>query len=317
MTKSRHAEDDPPRRGTVVKLQAQQFVVQSGEERFACLPRGRMKKDRSDQVRLIAVGDEVEFRPSGAGEGAIEKVLPRRTKIARPSVRHAHKEQVIVANVDLILAVQSARDPELHFENLDRCLAIAEHHGIPERVVVINKADLATEDDRNATKIAYGPAGYEVLFTSARDGAGLEALRARVAGRTSVFLGPSGAGKSSLVNALLPDAHLKVGEVSEYTGEGRHTTTWVEMLPLSGGGFVIDTPGMEVFGLQGVEKVDLGRLFPELAERLGACRFNDCLHQTEPHCAVRAAVEAGEIPRSRYDSYRKLLDEIRPREYPK
>ncbi len=293
--------------GTVVRMHANRFVVQCGERRWSCVVGGRLSRDREDQVRLVAVGDEVVFRPGGEDEGAIERVMPRRNKIARPSVRQRHKEQVIVANVDQLLAVQAARAPDLHLENLDRCLAIAERYGIPRIVVVINKTDLEAEAALEAVRATYAPARYQVLCTSTKDGRGLEEMRTCLAGRTSVLLGPSGAGKSTLINAMVPTAGLKTGVVSEYTEEGRHTTTWVEMLPIPGGGFLIDTPGIEVFGLWEVERGEVAALFPEILPLLGTCKFNDCVHGREPGCAVRAAVESGAIPPTRWESYVRLL----------
>lgn len=310
---------DTEQTGTVVKLLANHFLVASKGKRYSCSLRGKMKQGKKTQVSLIAVGDEVEFLADEEGEGTISKVLPRRNKIARPSGRQRGRSQVIVANVDQILAVQAVHAPDLHFENLDRCLAIAERYSIPERGIVINKVDLAAPADLESVRRTYAPAGYSVLFTSTTSGAGIDELRARLAGRTSVLLGPSGTGKSSLVNALIPGLDLKVGVVSEYSEEGRHTTTWVEMqpLPLPGGGFLIDTPGMEVFALWEVEREEVALLFPEMVALQGKCKFTDCVHDQEPGCAVRAAVKEGLIPATRHASYVKLLAEVPEKRWPK
>lgn len=291
--------------GTVVKLQGNTFVVASAGRRYGCSVRGRMKQDRQHSVRLIAVGDEVEFQADADGSGVVEAVRPRRNKIARPSVRQHGKEQVIVANIDQFLAVQSVHAPELQLETLDRCLVIGELFGIAQCRILITKCDLAAAGELDQVRALYQATGYPVLFTSASDQQGIAELRDCLKDRSTVLLGPSGAGKSSLVNVLVPDAHVAVGAISAYTEEGCHTTTWIEMLPLPEGGFLIDTPGMDVFGLWNVERADLAAFFPEMLALAGQCRFSDCRHLHEPGCIIR-----DRIAPSRYESYRKMFEEI-------
>lgn len=293
------------RRGQVYAIRGTTFVVHAQGERVCCSVRKKLKREPREGGKVAVVGDLVEWTPSGPGEGIIEAFLPRRTRLSRRDPVRPNREQVIVANVDLLLAVQALVEPRFDPRVLDRCLVMAGASGI-EAAVVLNKTDLADASEAAAT---YTRTGYTVVCTSARTGAGIAHLSALLRGRTCVLLGPSGVGKSSLLNALDPSLDLPVGEVSAKTGEGRHTTTWVELLPLAGGA-VVDTPGMEFFTLWGVREDNLASFFPEFGEFSGACKFRDCRHAREPNCAVRQAVESGGIPRTRYESYLDMREEI-------
>jgi ribosome biogenesis GTPase len=272
--------------------------------------RGRLKQEGG--VKL-AVGDEVTLEPAegGAGAWAISEILPRRSKLARRAPGAGFGERVVAANVDQVVVVFAAAKPEPHPRMLDRFLVIAEGNALAARVV-INKIDLVGGEAARARFADYERAGYPVHFTSATDGTGLDTLREALAGRVSVLSGPSGVGKSSLMNALFPGLDLRVGEISESVNKGRHTTVGAlaHALPGEGGGFVVDTPGLREVGLWGLPSAGLDRCFPELRPFLDGCRFADCAHGAEPDCAVRGAVERGEISRDRYESYRKLREEL-------
>ena len=286
--------------GRIYKIAGTDCEVRAGEVLLRCRFRGRLRKQRQPTGKLAAVGDMVEVTPTGAGEGAIEGVFPRRSKFSRRDILRPSVEQVIVANVDYLVIVQSARDPDFNEIVADKCTVMAAANGLP-CVVCLNKIDLGRPD-----LSAYERAGFACVRTSARTGEGLEDLRRAMKGRTSVFLGPSGVGKSSLLNALEPGSRLKVGEVSRH-GEGRHTTSWVELMD-AGGGVAADTPGLEFFTLWGVTAENLKDMFLDFADMAGGCRFRNCSHTVEEGCAVR-----GRVAESRYRSYREILEDLQAR----
>lgn len=286
--------------GRIHKIAANDYEVHTPEGVFHCRFRGKLKRERKAVLKLAAVGDWVELTPGAAGEGTIEKVLPRRSRLSRHDVMRPSTEQVIVANVDVLFVVQAARNPDFNDTIVDKCTVMAAGNRLP-LVIVVNKSDL----DRPDVSL-YEKAGYRCLRTSARTGEGLEELRQFLKDKTSVFMGPSGVGKTSLLNALAPGLGLKVGEVSR-RGEGRHTTSWVELVPL-GGGLVADTPGMEFFTLWGVTPQNLKEHFLEFADLAPGCRFRNCSHTQEAGCAVR-----GHVAESRYRNYLDLLARLRER----
>lgn len=289
--------------------------------------RGRLKREVRTGDAVVA-GDRVEVERREDGGYTIEAVAPRRTELARRSPRTGgRRAKVLVANVDQLLAVFAVADPAPRLRMLDRFLVLAEANGL-DAVVVANKVDLteATHAEARGVDPSAAPAmleelagyerlGYPVLRTSTKTGAGLEDLRARLAGRVSVLTGPSGVGKSSLLNALQPGLSLRIGEVSESVGKGRHTTVSARLIPLEGGGYVADTPGLRELGLWGIDPSELDLCFPEFRPHLDACRFGrSCTHSHEPDCAVSAAAAAGGVPPQRLESYRALLaGDERPR----
>jgi ribosome biogenesis GTPase len=286
--------------GRIHKIAANDYEVHTEQGVFHCRFRGKLKRERRSAQKLAAVGDWVELTRGEAGEGTIESVLPRRSRLSRHDVLRPSTEQVIVANVDVLFVVQSARDPDFNDTVVDRCTVMAAANRLP-LVIVVNKSDLERPDLG-----VYEGAGYTCLRTSARTGEGVEALRAFLSGKTSVLMGPSGVGKSSLINALDPELAVKVREVSR-RGEGRHTTSWVELLPIAGG-LIADTPGMEFFTLWGVTPENLKDHFLEFADLAPGCRFRNCSHTSEAACAVR-----GHVADSRYRNYLGLLEKLRER----
>ncbi|MEK7865738.1 MAG: ribosome small subunit-dependent GTPase A [Planctomycetota bacterium] len=295
--------------GTVLKRKGSTLQVAIPGGVLECGLSGKLRHDRQLAIAPAVVGDRVEVTQGEGGTGVIEKVLPRKSRLSRPDTQDPKRESVIVANADLLLIIQAVAAPEFDAHIVDRSLVMARIGGL-EAAIVVNKWDLSNPPEIERTVEVYGALGYRTLKTSARTGEGLPALRDLLAGRTTVLFGPSGVGKSSLLNAVDPAIHLKVGELSEKTQEGKHTTTWAELMPLPGGGHVIDTPGIEVFGLWGIEVEDLVECFPEFVERIGTCRFNDCYHDAEPGCRIRDAVGSGIDP-GRYQSYLKILRGLR------
>ena len=267
--------------------------------------RGSVK--HSSKVKL-AVGDEVLLRQDKGSGWAIDEVMTRRSALSRRDPGKTRGERTIAANVDQVVVVFALREPEPHVAMLDRFLVIAEANALAARVVV-NKVDLAGDEEARALFGTYQSIGYPLHITSARTGHGLDELREQLRGRTSVISGPSGVGKSSLMNALYPGLTLRVGEISASVNKGRHTTVGAFLHPLPDGGFVVDTPGLREIGLWGVPSRGLDDCFPELRALKGECRFGDCSHLMEPDCAVREALARGAVDATRYASYQKLLEE--------
>jgi ribosome biogenesis GTPase len=214
---------------------------------------------------------------------------------------------VIVANPDQAVFIFAVHDPEPHLRLLDRLLVIAENNDLPA-IICANKIDLVDDEDCTLEMFGlYEEIGYPVIYTSACTGQGVGELKELLLGKLSVLSGPSGAGKSSLLNAVQPGLGLEVREISEVTGKGRHTTVGVRLWPLDGGGYVADTPGLREAGFFDIEPGELAWHFVEMRPYLSDCHFSSCTHTHEPGCAVKAAVEAGDISEERYDSYCRLL----------
>lgn len=315
--------DDIQLNGLVVKAQSGFYTVQTEYGPLVSKVRGRLTKERLN-TDPVALGDRVtvslvEIREDDRIKvgGMIEKVEPRQCAFARqmPSAsgRRAEglpdREQVIMANPDQVVFVFACTAPEPNPRVIDRFLVIAERSEIPI-VLVANKVDLVTQQEADAIFGMYQRIGYEVLFTSAKQKIGIDALHARVDGKISAFTGPSGVGKSSLLNALQPGLGLRVREVSQATTKGKHTTVASQMFPLERGGYVADTPGIRSIGLYNIEPYEIDAYFREIGECAQECRFNDCRHLKEPGCAVREAVEAGEVSASRLESYLLIREEL-------
>jgi len=266
--------------------------------------------DKVEDIRMIdpvAINDEVEFIDNEDGTGMIVEVLPRKSKFSRLAAGPRPVEQVIVANVDQVIPVMAVAKPKLKWQLLDRYLADAESVDLPS-LICFTKADLVDEDEFREEAALYEKIGYSIVLTSAVDGRGLDELRERLSGKVSVFIGKSGVGKTSLLNAIQPGLGLRVNEVSDVTGKGKHTTSHLELFELNTGGCVIDTPGMREFGLWEQEGYDTSWLFWEMRPFLGQCRFGaNCTHTHEPDCAIKDAVESGEITERRYESYVRMV----------
>ena len=285
-----------------------QVRTEKGETVEASL-RGRLKKERRDLLKLT-VGDDVVIERDGPTAGwAISEILPRRSQLARRMPGEGRGERIVAANIDQVVVVFAAANPEPHVRMLDRFLVIAEGNGLEARVV-LNKIELV---DRAATEerfADYVRAGYPVHFTSVKQRVGLDELHAALAGRTSVLSGPSGVGKSSLMNSMYPGLNLRVGEISESVNKGRHTTVGAVLHPLPDAGYVVDTPGLREVGMWGMPSEHLDSCFPELRPYLGKCRFNDCTHSGEPGCAIVDATVTGAVSSARFESFAKLRTEM-------
>jgi ribosome biogenesis GTPase len=288
------------RLGRVLRVQGLISIVRDDDGKlFQCATRRLLKTLVTDQRHVVAAGDIVWFRPEGTEEGIIERVEPRHGVVSRTSRGRQH---VLVANVDQLVIVTSAAEPRIKPNLIDRLLVTAERAEI-RPIICINKIDLIEPADLMPLVGVYAQLGYEVLSVSASTGFGVDRLRARLSSRESVVSGQSGVGKSSLLNAVEPGLHLRVQTVSEETQKGRHTTTTAELIPLSFGGYVVDTPGIRQFQLWDVIPEEVASFFRELRPYVSRCRFPDCTHTHEDFCAVKDAVADGWIDARRYESY--------------
>ena len=272
------------------------YYVDTPEGLIECKARGKFR----NTVGKPIVGDRVQLEVQPDGTGYLMSIAPRRNSLIRPAV----------ANLDLVVAVASAAPPVTDPFLIDKVTALAVHQEITP-LVVINKTDADAGDELYET---YRKSGIEVLRVSARTGDGIDALRERICGKVSAFAGNSGVGKSSVLNRLDSSFGAEVGAISDRIGRGRHTTRHVELHPIEGGGYIADTPGFSSFETEQMDLVlarDLEYAFPEFAPYLGRCRFTGCAHVKEKGCAILAAVENGEIAKTRHESYVKLYESVK------
>ena len=283
-------------RGRIEKALSGFYYVNTGRETLQCRARGKFRKEGLSPL----VGDWVQVRELGGGEGFVEAVETRRNVFSRPAA----------ANIDQLVILASAAVPVTEPYLIDRIAAIAALKGC-DVLVCLNKCDL---DPAEGLYGIYSRSAIPVLRISAETGEGLDALRRAISGKLNAFTGNSGVGKSSVLNALVPGLQLPVGEVSKALGRGRHTTRHVELFPLDGGTYVIDTPGFSSFDTEEMDlelKEHLPETFPEFAPYVGECRFTGCTHTKEKGCRVLQAVKDGDIPVSRHKSYLRLFDELK------
>jgi len=260
----------------------------------------------------IAVGDKVDFLPDkDENAGLITKIFPRHNHIIRKATNLSKLSHIIAANIDQALLVASIYEPRTSAGFIDRFLVTAEAYHIPA-IIVFNKIDIYDEKrfvELDKITGIYRAAGYPCYIVSALTGQNVDTLKAVIKDKTNLFSGISGVGKSALINAIEPGLTLKTGIISDYHKKGKHTTTFPEMHPLSFGGFIIDTPGIREFGLVDFRKEEIAERFPEMRRFMHDCQFNNCSHIHEPRCAVKDAVESGEIPASRYESYLRIYQD--------
>lgn len=277
---------------------------------FPAVLRGKVRLAGSTSTNPVAVGDVVRYRED-EDAAIITDVLPRRNYVIRKSTNLSRKNHVIAANLDRAVIAVSLLFPEIKLPFLDRILVTCEVYGI-KPVIVLNKidlyGDLYKEEVENFIRI-YEGAGYLVIQTSCKTGEGIDELRELCSEGVSLFSGESGVGKSSLIKALDPSLDPKIGKISAAHLQGKHTTSLYEMYPLTDGGFIIDSPGLRGFGLVDLEKEEIALYFPEMLAAAKDCRFTPCTHTHEPGCAVKAAVDRGDISAERYNSYLGMLEE--------
>lgn len=291
--------------GTVIRIQSGFHTVQTEQGQVVCHLRGRLKRT-SFRGDVLAVGDRVKISLLPDHTGMIEEIMPRERALIRmdPTPKGEY-QQVLLANPSQILLVFACTDPEPHLRMLDRFLVICEKQRIPTRIIA-NKVDLVGEEQARKIFHVYPAIGYSVIFTSVKWNLGIDSMHEILVGHSTGLAGPSGVGKSSLLNAIQPKLGLAVREISEATSKGRHTTVVREMFPLNEGGFVVDLPGLKSLALWDTEPEELDGYFPELRDLVSSCYYNDCTHQHEPDCAVKAAVEEGRVFRERYELYLRL-----------
>jgi ribosome biogenesis GTPase len=303
----RHPVDGTPTAGA-----GERFVADG--QVFKARVRGRLRLSGSRSTNPVVVGDVVECVVDERGEVWIEEVAPRRNYIIRRSSNLSRESHIIAANLDQAIVVATLFAPVTATEFIDRFLVTCEAYTIPA-TIVLNKTDLVRSGhggDIDAVKhfvAIYEGAGYRVMLTSAATGEGVDALREHLAGCTTLISGNSGVGKSTLIKAVSPGLDIRIGEISRAHGKGMHTTTFSQMYPLSGGGDIIDTPGIKGFGLIDIGGGELYHYFPDLMRVAPGCQYYNCTHTHEPGCAVMRAVDEGSIAPERYVSYIKMLEE--------
>lgn len=292
-------------RGLIIRLQSGFYTVETETGNLTCRLRGRLKQGKRLED-IVALGDWVQVSPLQNDTGMIEAVEPRQHVLSRmaPTPRGEY-HQIIIANPDQAVFVFACARPKPHPGMLDRFLVMAEKQCLP-MLIVANKVDLVGLPEAEASFSHYGALGYPLIYTSAQSGLGISELVEQLRGKLSVLAGPSGVGKSSLLNSIQPGLGLAVRKVSRLTEKGRHTTVVRQLFPLSGGGYVADTPGLRAMGLWDIRPEELDGYFPELRGLVDACQFNNCTHTHEPGCAVLAALEHGEVHPERYASYVRM-----------
>ncbi len=293
--------------GRVLNVHGLKSAVQTDDgELYECATRRLLKSLATDARHVVVAGDRVMIRPVDGElrEGIIERVEPRSGVVSRESRGRQH---IIVSNVDQLLIVASAAEPGIKPHLIDRYLITAEKSGI-RPIICINKADLVDLADFQQLAGVYRQMGYRVIFASATTGFGIEQLRQHMVGRETAVSGQSGVGKSSLLNAIDPELQLRTSHVSEETQKGRHTTTTAELLPLTGGGYVVDTPGIRQFALWDVIPEEVAGFFRDIRPYVSRCRFPNCTHTHEIDCAVKDAVADDLLDARRYDSYCHIVE---------
>jgi len=288
--------------GVIRKSQSGHYTVETEIGSVVCQLRGRLKKGKRTGD-VASVGDKVLITILDEGRGAIESIEPRQRSFVRLApTPQGEYQQILIANPDQVLFVFSCARPEPRLGMLDRYLVIAEKQEVPV-IIVANKIDLVSKVTAHSLFDLYRSIGYDLIYTSAKNGTGIKNLQGKLTNKISLFTGPSGTGKSSLLNAIQPSLGLEVSQVSKATSKGRHTTVVREMFPLDSGGYVSDSPGLKALALFDIEPEEVDGYFPEMRELVAECAFSDCTHVKEPGCAVLAALDDGRFHSERYKSY--------------
>lgn len=306
--------------GTVVKSTGSWYQVQMEDDSVLdCRIVGKFRLEGQKITNPVAVGDRVEVeRSEKEDNGTIRNILPRRNYVVRQSPRRRHDLHLLASNIDQAIVIMTITQPDLKQGFIDRFLLMTEPYEIPA-IIVFNKADLYDAGHVGVFEYLrdiYGHIGYKAILVSALEGQGIPELKALLKDKTTLITGQSGVGKSTLVNAVEPDLELRTQELSDYSGKGQHTTTFAEMHVLSDGGAIIDTPGIKSLSFIHLEPMDVAHNFKEFFKYSQDCKFGgNCLHRSEPGCAVREAVESEELSVLRYENYLTILEEVEDQNY--
>lgn len=297
--------------GLVIKSTGSWYQVKTDSGSvLECKIRGKFRTKGIKTTNPVAVGDSVDYKlDESSGQGVITKIHERKNYIIRKSINLSKQAHILAANIDQAILMVTLAKPKTYPEFIDRFLASAEAYHIPAKII-FNKVDLYDEQllkDLDHLIQLYESIGYQCYKASAKQMLGMDQIQALLKDKISVISGHSGIGKSTLINAIQPGLNLKTTEISDYHESGKHTTTFPEMHALDMGGYIIDTPGIKGFGVVDMEKDEIAHYFPEMFKILENCQFYNCTHSHEPNCAVKQAVEAGAIAKSRYKSYLSLL----------
>ena len=285
--------------GKIVKgISGFYYVHVVGTGIYECKAKGAF---RNQKIKPL-VGDNVEIAviDEEKKKGNVEEILPRKNELIRPAV----------SNIDMALVIFAAAKPDPNFNLLDRFLCMMEYQHVPV-TICFNKCDLVTEEEKKALEDIYKPAGYDIIFTSAKQGINLDELKALLKGKTTTVAGPSGVGKSSLINELQDSVYMETGNISEKIERGKHTTRHSEIIPLGNDAYIMDTPGFSSMDMPGFEKEDLWTCYPEFLPHEPYCKFQGCSHISEPNCGVKEALAEGKISPVRYENYKLLYEEMK------
>jgi ribosome biogenesis GTPase len=299
--------------GTVIKSTGSWITVRMpGGERIDCKLKGQFRIHDIRHTNPVAIGDRVEVEtPTTLSHGLITAILPRDNYIIRKATKLSKVSHIIAANLDHAYLIVTLASPRTSNGFIDRFLVTAAGYYIPSSLI-FNKADLfddSLEESYRELSAIYEQAGYRCYRVSALSGEGVDEIRKLIAGHVSLFAGHSGAGKSALIRAIDPALDPRIGKISEVHQKGMHTTTFAEMYETAGEGLIVDTPGIREFGLIDFDRSEIPRCFPEMDRLLPQCQYNNCSHTHEPGCAVKAALETGEVSRLRYNSYISILND--------
>ena len=285
--------------GKIVKgISGFYYVYVEGPGIYECKAKGAFRKQKmkplvGDNAEIVSIDEEGRI-------GNVVEILERKNELIRPAV----------ANVDMALVIFATKKPQPNFNLLDRFLCMMEYQKVPV-TICFNKADMVSQQEKQELRAIYEPAGYNIIFTSAKENQGIEELRALLEGKTTTVAGPSGVGKSSLVNCLQDNIQMETGKISSKIDRGKHTTRHSEIIPICDGTYIVDTPGFSSMDVPGFEKEDLWTCYPDFAEYEPYCRFQGCSHINEPDCGVKDALKQGKISRIRYDNYILLYEELK------